>query len=100
MVAPPVKPLENDLLVLLSNFENRRLVTIETGHFGFASSTVQPGDPIFVILGCSIPVILRPVDIGGRYEVVGECYVEGYMKGECVAGVESGKRIAQDIVLC
>lgn len=100
MVAPPVKPIENDPLVLLSNFENRRLVTTETGHFGFAPSTVQPGDPIFVILGCSIPVFLRPVDIDGRYEVVGECYVEGCMKDECVADFESGKRTAQDIVLC
>jgi hypothetical protein len=99
-VASPMKLLDNDLLILLSNFENRRLVTTATGHFGFAPSSVRPGDSVSVILGCSIPVILRPADPNGCYEVVGECYVEGFMKGEYITDVENRKRKAQDIVLC
>ncbi|KAH7399094.1 heterokaryon incompatibility protein-domain-containing protein [Phaeosphaeria sp. MPI-PUGE-AT-0046c] len=96
----PANVLNGDILVLLSNFSNRRLVTTETGHIALAPSTVRPGDPIYIILGCSIPVILRASGSNGYHEVVGECYVEGFMKGECVAGAESGKRELQEIILC
>lgn len=77
----------------------RRLVTTSSGHFSLAPVTVKPSDQIFVILGCSVPVVLRPCGVNDGYEVVGECYVEGFMHGECIKDVDAGSRELQDIVL-
>ncbi|KAF2265198.1 hypothetical protein CC78DRAFT_208662 [Lojkania enalia] len=94
------RPSDNDLHVAIGNFQRRRLVTTQTGHFGLAPSIVKPGDEIFVLLGCSCPVILRKCPVHRGYEVVGECYVEGFMKGECMDEIDEGKTQLQNITLC
>ena len=77
----------------------RRLVTTERGYVGMALETVEKSDSVAVLLGCSMPVVLRKVEGGPehvRWKVVGECYVHGIMDGEAMEwGME-----AQDIVLC
>lgn len=45
-----------------------------------------------------MPVVLRPV--GKRYEVVGECYVDGFMKGEAMESLDAGKYQLESITLC
>jgi len=75
------------------------MITTASSHFGIAPSIVQPDDSIFIILGCSIPMILRHVHGNGYYEVVGECYVEGFTKGECMTDLDNGKHEIQDIIL-
>lgn len=82
-----------------SNVMSRRLVTTHTGHIGLAPATVVPGDAIYILLGSTMPVILRP-DQDGRFEVVGECYVDGFMNGEAIERLDSGEFRLQDIVLC
>jgi hypothetical protein len=57
----------------------------------------RPGDLICVILGCAMPLLLRPVD--GYYEVHGEVYVPGIMHGEAVAALAEGKLVLQDFEL-
>jgi hypothetical protein len=42
-----------------------------------------------VILGCRTPTILRQVD--EHFEIVGEAYVHGVMKGEAIVDLEKGK---------
>jgi hypothetical protein len=37
------------------------------------------GDVVAIIRGCFSPLVLHPVD--GRYEIVGEIYVPGFMMG-------------------
>ena len=39
---------------------------------------------VAVLIGCSVPVVLRRVigGVEGVYEVVGECFMPGYMNGE------------------
>ena len=77
----------------------RRLVTTERGYVGMALETVEENDVVAVLLGCSMPVVLRKVEGGSeqiRWQVVGECYVHGIMDGEAM---EWGLEI-QDIVLC
>jgi hypothetical protein len=51
-----------------------------------SSLTIQENDVIFVLQGCSVPVILRPhPPPGDYYSLVGECYVHGIMDGEAFA---------------
>ncbi len=62
-----------------------------------APCRVRKGDQICVLLGCNIPLILRQRKIEGTYEIVGECYLHGFMDGEALR--ESGKFILEDFVL-
>ena len=66
---------------------HRKLITTEKGYVGIALEAVKQGDAIAVLLGCSMPMVLRKV-VGtpdeDRYWVIGECYVHGIMHGEAM----------------
>ncbi|PVH70009.1 hypothetical protein DL98DRAFT_598169 [Cadophora sp. DSE1049] len=85
---------------IVSNSIGRRLITTKTGHVGMAPATVVSGDSVYVLLGCAFPVILRPGKNTGQYEVVGECYVDGFMKGEAINGLDDGEYTLQPMTLC
>lgn len=78
---------------------SRRLVTTKRGYVGLALETVEQNDVVAVLLGCSMPIVLRKVDSGqngDRWKVVGECYLHGIMKGEAMEwGID-----VQDFILC
>lgn len=59
---------------------------------GSTNVQVQPGDGVHVVPGCSFCVLLRQRD-GDRdgFEVAGECYIEGLMKGEALEWVDEGR---------
>lgn len=59
---------------------NRRLITTLEGYIGHAPREVKPGDVIYVLSGCKVPVALKSV--GGQYRLLGECYLHGIMHGE------------------
>jgi len=61
----------------------RRLVVTDKGYLGMAASRARKGDLVCVLYGCSIPVLLREV-AGGRFEFIGECYLDGFMDGEAI----------------
>jgi hypothetical protein len=61
-----------------------RLTVTDEGHFGITAAHARKGDIVCVLLGCSIPVVLRPVGEKGRYEFIGECYLYGFMYGAAV----------------
>ena len=53
--------------------------------FGIAPTDAKVGDIVCVLLGCSVPVVLSPLDatnINNGYRVVGEAYLHGVMDGE------------------
>jgi hypothetical protein len=58
----------------------RFVFTTNQGYIGISSSTIEPGDKIVILLGCKVPVVLRPLDKG--YQLIGESYVDGIMYGE------------------
>ena len=77
----------------------RRLVTTGKGYFGIAPLAVKQDDVIAVLLGCSVPVLLRKVNGQSgeaRWRIVGECYVHGIMNGEAMEWESD----IQDIVIC
>lgn len=57
------------------------------GFFGLGPRDVQERDVVFVLYGCSVPVMLRRVEGGEHWSLVGEVFVAGIMDGEVVAAV-------------
>jgi hypothetical protein len=89
-----------DLAKVVGGSLGRRLITLTTGHFGLAPGTIQPDDVVYVILGCSLPVVLRPMPGSSNFKVIGECYVEGYARGEGIALLDEGKLQLQKLIIC
>ena len=63
----------------------RTLVTMANGLLGLVPEDTRPGDIIYVLFGCDVPLVLRP-DEGSTFKIVGECYVDGVMNGEPFLG--------------
>jgi len=68
---------------------DRRFFLGSSNIMGLAPNDVQEGDIICVPLGCPQPMIFRKVD--GHYTVIGEAYVDGYMRGKAVEMLERGE---------
>ena len=66
----------------------RVLVTTDGGCFGMGPGRAQPGDEICVLLGCSIPLVIRRN--GEEFELIGECYLKDFMNGEAIEMVKGG----------
>jgi hypothetical protein len=76
---------------------SRRLLTTLGGYLGMGSKNMLQGDCVYVLLGCSIPVVLRPVE--GGYKLLGECYIHGIMEGEAMDWLESGKCVFKQVTI-
>ena len=57
----------------------RRFCVTRNGRFGWAPLGAQAEDLICVLHGGSVPFVLRPTRAG--YELIGDAYVSGWMKG-------------------
>ncbi|WQF85651.1 Putative heterokaryon incompatibility [Colletotrichum destructivum] len=63
--------------------------TTAGGLFGTAIlQTLRKGDSIFVIPGCSAPIIMRKKE--SQWQVVTQCFVDGLMRGETKSRVDDG----------
>lgn len=89
-----------DLAKMVGAQLGRRFATLDTGHFGLVPSTAARGDRVYVIAGSSFPVVLRPATGIPHFEVIGECSVEGFVRGEAIDGVEKGKYEFESISMC
>lgn len=58
----------------------RRLIITETGYLGLGPPEAKKGDFVSILLGCSVPVILRPK--GDDWWFAGESFICGIMDGE------------------
>lgn len=56
------------------------------GRYGLCPPTAKKDDVVAVLQGGDVPFLLRPLDAHGssgcRYQLVGECFFDGYMQGE------------------
>lgn len=59
---------------------NRRMLRSETGYVGLAPAEARVGDVLELCKGAMVPLVLRKKD-EGRWELVGDAYVHGAMKG-------------------
>jgi hypothetical protein len=78
----------------------RRLLITAQGFIGMARNEAQQGDIVCILLGCSIPVILRPSADHLSYKLVGESYIQGVMDGEAMEGLKGGQYKLEDFVIC
>lgn len=62
----------------------RTLFVTTGGTFGLGPYHIGEGDAVTIVFGTQVPLILRPT--GAAYEFVGDAYVHGMMKGECMNG--------------
>lgn len=61
-----------------------RLITTDQGRLGMAPKQAIKGDIVAVLIGCSVPVVIRGLKEGGGYKVVGEAFMPDYMQGEAI----------------
>lgn len=94
---PNSNPRAYQLLVQQSAC-NRAFFRTENGYMGLGPRILQPQDQIWVLLGSRVPMVLKPKH--DFYQVVGACYVDGYINGEAIQGLKSGTFVEQAVVLC
>jgi hypothetical protein len=87
--------ISQDYRLAVSKFVRQRsLFRTSRGYFGFGIPDMRPGDLVIIPHGLLTPYILRPVDentlqmykdagldIKPDYQIVGECYLHGWMDG-------------------
>ena len=70
---------------MYQNLRHHCLFTTKSGHIGLGPQTMQSGDIVAILYGCSTPVVLRRLEAEeDEYNFVGACYVYGIMHGEAV----------------
>ncbi|KAI1168877.1 heterokaryon incompatibility protein-domain-containing protein [Nemania serpens] len=88
--------LEEDCSTIQKNLRaNMRLGYTDEGEMGWFHQNTRVGDQVAILLGSSMPCVLRQRADGG-YMIVGQCIVDGVMKGEAV---RKGLQRLQDIQL-
>lgn len=63
------------------------LFTTFGGYVGTWLGNVQAGDELFLLVGCSMPVLLKKsASVSGAYELQDGGYTPGLIKGEALKG--------------
>jgi hypothetical protein len=79
---------------------SRRFIITRAGHYGLAPARARKGDSCCVLFGAKTPFIVRPVaDSPDLYQLIGESYIHGMMKGEVVEMCDQGKFQEENIIL-
>jgi len=73
----------------------RRLFVTKDGYMGTAPIGAQKGDRICVLLGCNVPLIIRPE--GDDFLIIGDTYICGMMNGEVMQDIWNGKHRCEDL---
>ncbi|RMJ06924.1 hypothetical protein CDV36_013477 [Fusarium kuroshium] len=63
----------------------KRVFALDSGYLGSGSQELEIGQSVWLLSGCPTPLILREVDGGESFKVVGEAYVHGAMFGEAIS---------------
>ncbi|KAK0670194.1 putative heterokaryon incompatibility protein [Cercophora samala] len=90
---PTWQRMERFLSKIGDRMKGRSVFRTVDGDIGVASSSVEPGDVVCVLLGCPVPVLLTPKETDGsspddpkQWQVSGSCFVVGWMDGEAITG--------------
>ena len=79
--------------------EGRRLHVTHKGHIGLTAIAARNGDVVCLLLGCSIPVTLRPYK-NRNYRLVGESCIHGLMEGEAMPWLGSDHQFSvEDFII-
>jgi hypothetical protein len=72
---------EDFIAAIEASLQFRTLFVTQTGYIGLGPVTMEPNDVVCVLLGCSVPVVIR-MEAPNRHVLIGECYMHGIMNGE------------------
>jgi len=81
------------------HYSNPSFFFTEGGYMGFGPHKTSSVDKIFLPFGCPTPLVVRPIEGGEKFALVGYCYIYGMMEGEIMAELEQGEREATEISL-
>lgn len=70
----------------------RRLFLTATGHIGLGPGETTILDSVYIVGGCSMPLVLRSTK-DEHNVLVGPCYVDDIMDGEAVSAVKAGDKV-------
>ncbi|KAJ2974687.1 hypothetical protein NUW58_g8576 [Xylaria curta] len=88
--------LEEDCRAIQKNLRaDMRLGCTDAGEIGWFHHNTRVGDQTAILLGSNMPCVLRQRSEGG-YTIVGQCIIDGVMKGEAV---RKGLRHLEEIEL-
>lgn len=80
----------------------RRFATTKKGYMGLMPRGAMLGDSVCVILGSHVPFLVRRVPHGEadtkRYQLLGECYLQGIMNGEVMASAPESEMTEIELV--
>lgn len=93
-----VSALVNSISRYFETYEHTFFSTLD-GYLGNGPPVIQPGDQIVVFDGAKMPFVVRAVDDGERFNLLGPCYVEGLSDGEPAAMARKGEAEVFDIQL-
>jgi hypothetical protein len=88
-----------------AGMRRRKLAITKDGYIGAVPREAQPDDLIYVLFGCSVPVVLRKIVVAKAvpnevsYRFVGEAYLHGFMDAEAIAMLVKGNRDEQAFAL-
>lgn len=92
---------ESEIWETTPRCRDRKFFVSGGNEIGLAPQCTQEGDLVVVVLGCEVPVVLRQVKGSvGQYVNLGDVYVHGFMGGEAVKGLESGRYKLQAFEIC
>lgn len=63
----------------------KRFAILDSGHIGIVPQHALVGDMVAIVLGCTMPLVLRPTNVMSA-NFVGESYIHGVMDGELMDG--------------
>lgn len=68
----------------VASLGGRSFMKTECGKIGIVPQQAVPGDLVTVLHGCRVPIVLRKIENTFKYQLVGDCYIDGIMFGEAV----------------
>jgi hypothetical protein len=77
----------------------RRFFVGESGRVGLGSSLLQAGDLCCVLIGCRMPLVIRPTSTSNHFKVLGEAYIHDVMYGEIIKAHMGSTSESRDITL-
>ena len=78
-----------------------RLFTTCAGYVGACLCNVRAGDELFLLAGCSMPVLLKRNNVvAGAYELRGGVYIPGLMAGEALHGKSRPGDLFRTLLIC
>ncbi|KAF5975672.1 heterokaryon incompatibility protein 6, OR allele [Fusarium bulbicola] len=76
---------------------SRRFARTDMGLVGYVPMRARRGDLVVILYGSKVPFVVREKG-HGKYSLVGECYMDGIMRGEGISNAAIGSSAEQAFV--